>query len=391
MEFILWLPLILQATAQEGGATPVERPTAPAAAPAPAEPMPAKPKKEKKKDAAKAVPQDEHPAQDEKPSTELLKKGGKKHQADEHPFSFKVGAELEYNDNVIRLDKRDIEAFNDGTKPDKFRITSVDDMIYTGSVEGTMGLRLFDHPADAGLGFMAHFFQVNTFMNYEDVVAFLKSKLYEVKFTWEPHVYRREHRDLDTGLYESAFYSDYDLELSAKLHPWSFLQVKPKFDVEFRKYDAPFEFYDTIYYAFSPRATAELYPWLYVFLEFEVVLADSFATDLQPDDSYLEWGIEPGVTVKPMKGLEFSARYHFAKREYTTSNDPFIDPNHAGRVDDRQHFKLKGQWKALQGVTINAEYAYTDVQTSKPFRPDITDDEWSWKRNLFTFGVTYQF
>jgi hypothetical protein len=392
MQFVLWLPLIFQeAVAQDGG---LDRPMpAPAAqsepAPVPAETAPVKIKKEKKKNAARAVPQDQPQSQEELPVERL--KVGKRHRFEEPEWHTKVGAEMEYNDNVIRLDKRDIEAFKDGTKPDKFRITSVSDMIYTASVEEDVSFRLFDQPTTGGVGFAAHFFEANTFMDYEDIAAFLKTKTWEFKFVAEPKVYRREHRNLDTGLYESAFYSDYDAEFAVKLHPLDFLQIRPKMDIEYRDYDAPFEYYDTIYWGLSPRATIELAPWLFFWLEYRLVWANSFATDLQPDDSYFESGFEPGITVKPEKGLEFSARYYWGRRDYTTANDAFIDPNHAGRVDDRQHFKLRAEWKPSPNLAFHAEYAYTTVLTNKPFRPDVIDDEWSWTRKVFTLGVTYQF
>ena len=93
----------------------------------------------------------------------------------------------------------------------------------------------------------------------------------------------------------------------------------------------------------SPRATAEVTPWLYFFLEYRLVWANSFATDLQPDDSYFETGFEPGIILKPAKGFEVSARYYYARREYTTTNDPFIDPNHAGRVDARYRGSAGGR------------------------------------------------
>src|SRR6185503_8176679 len=75
--------------------------------------VPAKKHKKKKQD-----PTQEPPGA-ATPKPEDLERKPKR---EDYDPAFRVGMSLEYNDNIIRLDKRDLRAFDAGTNPDKFRI-----------------------------------------------------------------------------------------------------------------------------------------------------------------------------------------------------------------------------------------------------------------------------
>jgi hypothetical protein len=342
-----------------------------------------------KKSAEEAVPKQQEENPPEKPKLEPVQP--KRHHKLAEEYAFKAGLAVEYNDNVIRLDKRDIEAFDAGSNPDKFRITSVGDTIYHPWGEVETYFPFFGHRATGGLRVEGWIYETNGFMNTELFVLFLRERAFEAELRYTPSVYQREYRNLDTGLFESAFYADFEGDAEYKFPLTEDIVFRPKIAIEYKNYDAPFKYRDAMYYGFEPRVTARVMPEVAVFAEYRFVLADSYATDIQPDVSYIQNGVGVGVHYNPTKRVETRLTAEYDRREYTTSNSPFIDPNHAGRVDDRIHYRAKAEWRLSEEVHLELRYGYTHVLTNKPFRPDIIDEEWSWIRNDVTIGISYKF
>ncbi|HXG60829.1 MAG TPA: hypothetical protein VNO22_05625 [Planctomycetota bacterium] len=306
-------------------------------------------------------------------------------------FGGRAGIDLTYNSNILRLDDRDVERLEDGTRPDKFRIEQPDDFIVSPWAEGSMEFSLLDAPATAGLRARAHLYQANSIANYEELTLFLRRAPAEISYTFMPDVYRREYRNLDTGEFESAFYRDHLFEAEVRTRPWQAVTVRPKACLEFRDYDAPFNHRDSIFYGLGARAGVDVLRDVELLLEYEFVLNDSFARSFQPDVSYQEHALEPGVAVRPLRGVELKASYRFADRRYTTDNRPAVDPGHADREDDRRRASLGARWRVSSAVTLEAEARFTRVDISLPHDPGATDEETSWNREEYVLGFTYRF
>ncbi len=324
-----------------------------------------------------------------RPSPEDLK--AKKPKKEDYQVDFRVGLTMEYNDNIIRLDKGDLEALRDGTKPQKFRVTQPQDWIYSPWGEADMALHVFGEPSTAGLRLTGHFFQVNSFASTGALSAFLKGKHFNLEYTYEPNVYRREYRDLDTGVYESAFYDDHLLEASMKFPIEKTVTLRPKVGVEIRDYDAPFLFRSSIAPFLAPRATLTVWSLVQPFVQYDFVWNDAFASGVQPDTSYIQNGVEFGIHSKLLSELELELKYRYEYRVYTTNNDPSFDPSHAGRTDDRSRIETTIAWKLLTNLTLEAGYTHWVVLSDVPGKPDISDEESNWRRNEYMLGVTYLF
>jgi hypothetical protein len=324
-----------------------------------------------------------------RPHPEELKT--KKPKKEDYQVDFRVGLTMEYNDNIIRLDKRDLEALADGTKPQKFRITQPQDWIYSPWGEADLALHVLGEPSTAGLRLTGHFFQVNSFASNGALSAFLKGKHFNLEYTYEPNVYRREYRNLDTGIYESAFYDDHLLEASMKFPIEKTVTLRPKVGAEIRDYDAPFLYRSSIAPFVAPRATLTIWKELEPFVQYEFVWNDAFATGVQPDTSYIQNGVAFGVHSKVLAELELEANYRYEYRVYTTNNDPSFDPSHAGRSDHRSRIETKIAWRALPNLTLEFAYAHWVVLSDQPGKPDLADDDSDWRRNEYSLGVTYIF
>jgi hypothetical protein len=343
-----------------------------------------KKKKHKKQDQEGELPGAVRPTPEEV-------KGKKKPKKEDYQVDFRVGLWFEYNDNIIRLDKKDLEAFDSGSNPQKFRISSPGDFIYSPWGEADMALHVFGEPSTAGLRVTGHLYQINSFASNEALSAFLKSKDYNIEYTYEPNIYRREYRNLDTGLYESAFYDDHLFAGALKFPIEKWVLLRPKIGVEIRDYHAPFQYRSSVAPFVSPRAVLTLWKEIEPFIQYDFEWNNAFATGVQPDTSYYQNGVEVGAFSRVVRGLEMELKYRFEHRVYTTTNDPSFDPSHAGRTDDRSRIVARAVWKLLPTLNLEASYAHWVTLSNIPGKPDLTDEDSNWRRNEYMLGVAYSF
>jgi hypothetical protein len=315
----------------------------------------------------------------------------KKPKKEDYQVDFRVGLAWEYNDNIIRLDKRDLEELKDGTKPEKFRITQPQDYIFSPWVEADLALHVLDERSTAGLRVTGHYFQVNSFASNGALNAFLKGKDFNVEYAFEPKVYRREYKNLDTGIFESAFYDDHLLEGTMKYSIERAVMLRPKIGVEARDYDAPFQYRSSVAPFVAPRAMLTLWKPLEPFLQYDFVWNSAFASGIQPDTSFIQNGVEVGLHSRLITELEMEANYRYEYRTYTTNNDPAFDPSHAGRTDHRIRMEAKIAWKPLSNLALEWSYAHWTVLSNIPGKPDLADEDSDWRRNEVLLGVTYFF
>jgi hypothetical protein len=368
MTMLFLLALVLQ--------EPVAQDPKPEPLPA-TEPMPL-PKKKKKRQQQEELP---GAAQ---PSPEDLHQGKKKRE--DYDVRFRVGMSVEYNDNIIRLDDDDMRAFKAGTKPEKFRITQPEDWIFSPWGEVDLALPLFGETSRAGLRLMGHFYEANSFASNEEFMAYLKGKSYALEYTFEPSIYRREYRNLDTGVFESAFYDDHLVEGLWKIHAHESILIRPKAGVEIRDYDAPFTFRSSVAPFIAPRATFKLWEVLEPFVQYEFVYNIAFASDIQPDLSYYQNGFEVGVGSRLLPELEAELKYRIEHRIYTSNNDPSVD-SHAGRKDWRNRLVAGVLWKPTSGLELEAAFAQWVVNSTV----QDPDEDSDWDRREFTLGATVAF
>jgi hypothetical protein len=339
-------------------------------------------KKRRKQD-----PGDEPPGA-ARPRAEDLERKPKR---EDYDPAFRVGMTLEYNDNIIRLDKRDVDAFENGTNPGKFRIQERQDWIYSPWVEADLAMGFLGQSGRAGLRVTGYVYQVNSFASHAALNAFIKSKAYSIDYTYEPGIYRREYRNLDTGIYESAFYDDHLLEAALKIPIEGVVLFRPKAGVEIRDYDAPFRFRTSIAPFVAPRATLTILEELQPFFQYDFEWNEAIASGLQPDTSYYQNGIEAGVLSKLARTVELEVKYRAEYRVYTTTNSPLVDPSHAGRRDIRTRIVAGVLWKAMPGLSVEASYIRGVVDSDVPGKPDLSNEESNWRRNQVLLGFTYVF
>jgi hypothetical protein len=342
------------------------------------DPLPMVKKKKKKQQQQEELPG----ATETKPEDH---KQGKKKRED-YDVRFRVGLDVEYNSNIIRLDDDDMKAFKDGSKPEKFRIKQPDDWIFTPWGEIDIALPLFGETSRAGLRIAGHYFEANSFASNEAFTAYLKGKHYSLEYTFEPSIYRREYKDLDTGVFESAFYDDHLIEGAWKIPIHESILFRPKAGLEIRDYDSPFKYRSSVAPFIAPRATFKATDYLEPFVQYDFVYNQAFASGIQPDTSYYENGFELGVQSRILPELEAELKYRIEHRIYTSKNDPSVD-SHAGRKDWRNRLVAGVTWKATSSVELQAAFSQWVVNSTV----QDPDEDSDWDRRTYTLGAVVAF
>jgi hypothetical protein len=307
-------------------------------------------------------------------------------------WRIKAGIQTTYDSNVIKLDDRDIRRLEDGLRPDKFRIEQPDDIILAPWIEAAAAFDLLGGSVWGGLAVQPHVYLTNDIMTYEELSLFLRHEQFEVEYEFEHDRYRREYRDLDTDEFESAFYSEHTVEGRVRLLPrGGAFQARLQGGVEFRDYESPFSHRDHVAFFPGARASFEATPWMEVLFTYEWVVRNSFATSTQPDTSYMAHVLEPGLEIKPMRGLSFGTSYALELREYTTDNDPDVDPGHRDREDVRRYWTLEAGWKPVKSVALNLEYRRSNSESDLPHDPGASEEETEWSREEIALEVAIQF
>jgi hypothetical protein len=297
---------------------------------------------------------------------------------------------FDYNDNIIRLDKRDLQQFDAGTNPDKFRIKQPQDFIYSPWAEADLAFRELGSQGRAGLRVEGYVYEVNSFATHPSIGAYIKAKSYALDYTYMPGVYQREYKNLDTGLYESGFYNDHLFQGTGKIQLGDGALFRPKAGLEIRDYDAPFQFRSAFAPFISPRLLYAIADELQPFVQYHFEWYEAMASGVQPDTSYYQNAAEVGVLSKIARTVEFEVKYRYEYRVFTTSNSAAVDPSHAGRSDIRTRIVAESTWKPLPGLSVEATYIHDVVDSSVPGK-DLSNEETSWRRNQYLLGFSYIF
>ena len=327
--------------------------------------------------------------QEQPPPPEALQPQEKPAKPPPEPARFRAGGEFGYNSNIIRLSESEIDELDAGTRPEKYRVKEPDDFIWSPWFEAAMRI---EGDGLVGLRAWYHVYSRNSFASHPQLDTFLQlgGGDFELAYSFEHDIYKREYRNLDTDVFESAFYDDHRLDASYRIKASDVVRLKPEIGVGAEDYDAPFNHRDALLFRLGIEGEWRATGWLRFGLEYGFELQNAFASSSQPDTSYQQNGIEAKVKVLPSKVVDIVLAWRIADREYTTSNDPAVDPGHRDRSDDRRRWRLQLTWSATASVLIDVEARFTDVDSDKP-HDDNTPEETDWDRDEYILGLRIAF
>lgn len=317
--------------------------------------------------------------------------------------SIKSGTELAYDDNFLDLNNKQIRQLEDGSRTDKFRIDHPEDFVYSVWAEVRVKGKLLGETSLAGFKVQPSFYQSNSIANHAEYELFLRRDLgrheagLEYKFDHDVYLRELEHIFTDSNSvtvssWESARFDEHDLEgyYSHQIVDW--ISVRGSAGWRFKDFESPFEFRDQDGFFIAVGPAVILGKGFSAFLRYEFSDMDSDASSQDPDTSYRQHQVEIGGAVELFKVLEISLRYRVGLRDYTTSNDPGVDPSHADREDTRHKVAFRVKWKISDSWSVRLEYVYRQDDSHRPFDDNATTSEpGDSTRNTVSIGATFVF
>lgn len=331
-----------------------------------------------------------------KPSKAAMKPPAK----DGVQVDLRAGAEVGFDDNILDLSRKQLDELEGGQDTHKFRIDEPGDVVYSAWIEGRIkGRTLFKDPTSAGAKIQPYFYQDNSIANYEEYKLFAKQGFAAheagLEVGLERDVYLRELKVAEVNgapdLFSSAYYDEWDLSsyYQHQLHPR--LSLRGTVGWLIRDFESPFGYRDRegLYLALKP--VVDLGRGWSAFLRYEYSDQEADPDAADPDTSYLQHEVELGVGVDLLeKKLGLAAVWRVGFREYTSTQNPVVDPSHVDREDVRQRLVLEARWKLAKGWALEVRYEWKDVDSDRPFDNDVTTSEpGDSTRNIVTLGVAF--
>jgi hypothetical protein len=309
-------------------------------------------------------------------------------------ISLRGGVELAYDTNILGLSRKNLRQLEDGSRPEKFRIRRPDDFVTSPWAELRLKAWTFGDSTTLSLRAQAHFFQGSSLSDYEEFSGRLRQEIGRhelgLEYTFLNDVYDRERRVLETGLFDSARFIEHEAELYHRHRIADWIALRPFAGFRERDYDAPFDFRDQRGFFGGVRPELEIVKDWDLFVRLEYALMEAVETT-GPDVSYREWRIEPGAATHLFdNALEISLRHRIGLREYTSSQDPTIDPSHVDRRDVRQRTTFQIRWKISRQTSLEVHYVRILEESDRPFDTGADDEENESFRQLFLVGITFK-
>lgn len=311
--------------------------------------------------------------------------------------SIRGGLEFAYDDNIIELSEKQLSEFEDGTKPQKYRIKEEDDLITSPWAEIRLKAWIFQQPTRFALKAQANAYQENSFANYEKYSFSARQDLGRheagLEYDLEADAYHREFEIVVPGpnLWDSGFYTEHEAQ-AYYLHDVGFgASVKGFAGLGIRDYESPFGYRSLRGFFLGVRPGYEAEPVSF-FLQYRYVEMESEADASEIDTSYREHQVEPGAAVTLLgKRLELSLRHRWGFREYTTSNSPLVDPSHVDREDVRRRLILEARYKLHKNWSVEGKYIRRSDDSDRPFDTGVANEDVGSEQNVFVLGVTFAF
>jgi hypothetical protein len=357
-----------------------------------------------------ALAQQRSKPQQEPPATDRAALGKPKKNKEDVDVSIKTGTEIAYDDNFLDLNDKQIKQLEDGTgAPGKFKIDKPEDFVYSVWAEIKVKGRWIGDTTHAGLKVHPYFYLSNSIANYEEYELFVRQDLGRheagLEYKLDRDVYLREMRHLVQGVttsqpYDSARYMEHEVEPYYVHHLSEMFDLRGSAGYRLKDFNSDFDFRDLSGFFIGAGPMVNLGKGFSAFLRYE--FSDMKANPgppqpligwADPDTSYRQHEIQMGGTVDLLQNtLELSLKYRLEFREYTTSQSPALDPDHADRNDLRHKVSFKARYRISKSWAIRLEYTYWLVDSHRPHADDsVTNEPGDSTRNVISIGATFVF
>jgi opacity protein-like surface antigen len=341
--------------------------------------------------------------QQEPPATDRAALGKTKQDPQAVDVTIKTGTEIAYDDNFLDLNNKQIKQLQDGTgAPGKFKIDKPEDFVYSVWAEIKVKGKWIGDTTHAGVKVRPYFYLSNSIANYEEYELYVRQDLGKneagIEYQLDQDAYLREIRHTVTqgGItiqpYDSARYMEHEIEPYYTHHLSDLFELRGSAGYRLKDFNSPFDFRDLSGFFVAAGPIVNLGKGFSAFLRYEFSDLTSEASSTEPDTSYRQHEIQIGGAIELFKNMELTLKYRMQFREYTTTNTPANDPDHADRDDLRHKVSFKARWKLSKSWAIRLEYSYWLVDSHRPFADEtVTSEPGDSTRNVVSIGATFAF
>ncbi|MBI2932584.1 MAG: hypothetical protein HYY16_13115 [Planctomycetes bacterium] len=308
-------------------------------------------------------------------------------------FDFRAELAFAYDDNVIKLDRAQEREFLDGTNPEAFRIEAIDDIVGVMKAEGDVKVPLLEASSSTEIGGSAEAraYQTNTILNHEQYELWLAQDLgaedrIRLEFSLLPELYRRELRDTAVGLFQSAFRRETEWIVDWRHLFGRDLSMKPFVGWREHDYNSLYDFRDRAGPLAGVDVTVQAGRRVELSLEYEFSQLEADAEDFEPDTSYRQHEVEPGVVVKLFSDVRAFASWRVTVREFTTTSDL----ERVDRTDVKQRLRFGAEARLTDHWRTWAQFDASWLLSDRP-NDGATREETEYARRVVLLGVAYTY
>lgn len=321
---------------------------------------------------------------------------------------------LVYDDNPIHYSDEDIDAFRRGEDPDKFSITTYDDLILNpwASVDLTFPVAGFQKSARLRLKYQWWRYTSNHVKNNESMLLLWRQPVrrldyIEFSYSYSPEQYIRNFRwrhpyapRSTTPLVYQPF--DYTRNEFVFGYRWRFhprLAAKGTVRRALKFYNRPFM--DNDLWVWAYRIDTEIYVtdrWRMT-LRYQLDVADSRGHDTveenkeNSNDSVSDHYVDRYrliLVYRPKRGgywpqrVGWDVRYELSY--FTSDKAPKDDPRHVGRKDKKWVAELTLLYPFLERTSLEIGYRYSTRSVDSPYKEQIIAEEKDYTSNRVWIG-----
>lgn len=307
---------------------------------------------------------------------------------------FSFTSEVGFDSNPLMYSDRDVRLIERGERPERFLLTSAEDFVYVPLWPRVELRDLFEiEGAEVNLALAARtqLYHHNAVLHHGQYDLELNLGELETSYSYSPDMYRRQYRSPVTDAYVASFYTEQWFRLGLETEVVPALSLRPRARLRLRSFDAPFGSRDAFTGYADLRVSYRLSRAVRIRAQYNYAEHHAAASAGQPDRSYREHAVEPGLWLRPLRRLTLSLRYRVGFRSYTTIAPPEFDPSYRDRHGTLHAAKFQAEVGLWDSLTAHAWAVYQLSQSVRPHDPGVSDEVTTWRRLELRTGLEFRF
>ena len=298
-------------------------------------------------------------------------------------WSIEVGMSSMYDDNILRYSDKYLTLFHERQDEGRFHVSTRDDLVLVSSFRGSATLQLVNtYPTTIAAEFRQRTFAGNGVKDWSSYDVSVRQGMGKqlsagIGYNYAPYFYVRHYRDADwvsrDGYVPESFQPfDYAKdEFEGWIQRTLFKNTRVRAHASYARYfyNEHFTEYDCTNKSFGAEVGQSLSKSLRLDCRYDFVRSGAEG-DANTDASYEEdvFGLRATWRLPDLLGRDNSLRIagEYARRCFTTTHAPEVDPLHAGRFDHDHRVSMSYECRPLKkfSFALTSVWQWRDARTN---------------------------